>query len=174
MKKLFAILMALCLMLSCAALAEGANELNWADVEPLVEGSGITGDFVTFDEIAVKIFLPDGLLAGELTDEDYEAGYIGWFIAEDQSAQVAVMLVGMDGMSIEEYAGYLPEIGADEIEFGAVNGLPMVSYRMPENDSYNVAFATEAGNIFEVIMSPASQEGADMVWGIVAASIQEA
>ena len=54
MKKLFALTLALCLMLCSAALA---NELVWAgEVEEAA--SQIDGEFQTFDEIAVKIWIP--------------------------------------------------------------------------------------------------------------------
>lgn len=172
MKKLFAILMALCLMLSCAALAE-AVEVNWSDVEAGLADSGVTGEFVTFDEIAVKIWIPEGLPAVELTDEDREAGYIGYFANEE--AQMAVMYVNADGMSIEDYMTALEGTeGVESIALLNINGLSGVRYQMPENDSLNIAFATEAGYILEVTMSPLSADGADVVWSIVGASIQAA
>lgn len=172
MKKLFAILMALCLMLSCAALAE-AVEVNWSDVEAGLADSGVTGEFVTFDEIAVKIWIPEGLPAVELTDEDREAGYIGYFANEE--AQMAVMYVDADGMSIEDYMTALEGTeGVESIALLNINGLSGVRYQMPENDSLNIAFATEAGYILEVTMSPLSADGADVVWSIVGASIQAA
>ena len=45
---------------------------------------------------------------------------------------------------------------------------------MPEQDSGHIAFATEAGYILEVNVTPTSTEGADLVWGIVLGSIQAA
>ena len=171
MKKLFAILMALCLTLSFAALAEADNEVNWSDVEGTLEEAGVTGEFVTFDQIAVKIWIPEGLEAVELTDEDVENGYIGYFA--DDEAQLAVVYANVEGMSIEDYAAQLEGMdGISEIAMLVINGLPAVRYQMAENDSLNIAFATEAGYILEVTMAPLSAEGADVVWGVVGASIQ--
>ena len=59
MKKIFAILMALCLFCG-VALAE-TTEINWADVAAALEQSGVDGDFVSFDEVAVKLWLPGDL-----------------------------------------------------------------------------------------------------------------
>lgn len=173
MKKLLAVIVAL-MLLASAAIAE-APALSWSDFEPVLEAGGVTGQFYTFDEIAIKIWLPDGMNAVELTDEDKANGYIGYYMPEDQSATVAVMYVDVNGMSLEEYGSYLSsEAGATEVEVGTVNGLPCVSYKLPEQDTVSVAFTTEAGYVLEVTCQPASEENADLVWGAVVSSIQAA
>lgn len=174
MKKVFAILMALCLFVG-VAMAEGTASLNWSDFEPILEQAGITGQFYTFDQIAVKIWLPDGMNAVELSEDDIANGYIGYYQPEDQSGAVAVMYVDVNGMSLEEYAQYLTnEAGATEVEVGTVNGLPCVSYKLPEQDSVSVTFTTEAGYMLEVTCAPLSVENAEYVWGAVVSSIQAA
>ena len=145
--------MALCMMLSVAALADEPVALNWEDFEPALEAGGVTGQFYTFDEISIKMWLPDGINATELTDEDKANGYIGYFMPDDQSGAGAV-----DGVT--------------EVETGTVNGFPCVTYKMPEQDSVSVTFTTEAGYALEVTCTPLSVENADLVWGAVIASIQ--
>ena len=54
MKKIFAILMALCLLIGCAM----AEEINWADIEGTVAESGIEGDFASISDIGLKMFIP--------------------------------------------------------------------------------------------------------------------
>ena len=173
MKKLLSIVMVLCLMMT-VALAEEAPALNWEDFEPALEAGGVTGQFYTFDEIAVKMWLPDGINPVELTDEDKENGYIGYFAADDQSAAVAVMYVDLGGMSLEDYSAQVAEVGGTEIELGTVNGLPCLSYNLPEQDTVSVAFTTETGYVLEVTCQPLSEENAELVWGAVISSIQEA
>lgn len=172
MKKLLAVIVALMLM-ATAAVAE-APALNWADFEPVLEASGVTGQFYTFDQIAIKIWLPDGMNAVELSEEDVANGYIGYYVPEDESAAVAVQYVDVNGLSLEDYAAQLPELGATEVEVGTVNGFPCVSYKLPEQDTVSVTFTTEAGYVLEVTCKPISQENADLVWGAVVASIQAA
>ena len=175
MKKFFAIVMALCMLLMTAALAEGATELNWADIEPVLEAGEVAGEFKTFDEIAVKIWIPEGINAVELSDEDKANGYVGYFQAEDQSGTLAVMYVDTNGMSIDDYADYLAgESDVTEVEKATVNGLPCVTYEMPGQDTASIAFATEAGYVLEVTCNPISDENAQLVWGCVFASIQAA
>ncbi len=174
MKKLLALVVAL-MMIATVAFAEAVPELNWEDFEPALEAGGVTGQFYTFDEIAIKMWLPDGFNPVELTDEDIEAGYIGYYRPDDNSADVAVMYVDVNGMSLEEYAAYLEsEAGATEIEIGTVNGFPCVSYNLPEQDSVSVTFTTEAGYVLEVTCQPVSEENAELVWGAVISSIQAA
>ena len=171
MKKILAILVAM-MLFATVAVAETA-ELNWSDFEPILEAGGVAGQFYTFDEIAVKMWLPEGINPVELTDEDREEGYIGYFMPEDESAAVAVMYVDMEGMSIEDYAANLSTTdGVTEVEAGTVNGLPCVTYQMPEQDSVSIAFTTEAGYILEVTCVPLSEENAELVWGAVVSSIQ--
>ena len=172
MKKFLAVVMALCLMMTCA-LAEEVPALNWEDFAPILEAGGVTGQFYTFDEIAVAIWMPEGLNPVELTEDDVGNGFIGYFAPEDQSAAVSIVYVDVNGMTLEEYGEYLAnEAGATEIEVGTVNGLPCVSYKLPEQDSVSVTFTTEAGYALEVTCAPLSEENAELVWGAVVASIQ--
>ena len=173
MKKFLCALLMLCLLVP-AALAE-ENALNWETVVPILEAGNVTGEFYTFDEIAVKIWLPEGMLPVELTEEDKKNGKIGYFMTEDESAQMSVVYVDTDGMSLEEYAQRLSSDGdVTEVEKGTVNGFPCVSYKLPKQDSISVAFTTEAGYILEVTCAPLSEENAELVWGAVVASIQTA
>ena len=166
MKKLTALLLALCLMLGTTALA---GEITWDAVKEAA--SQIEGEFHTFDEIAVKIWMPAVLQAAELTDEDKEAGYIGYYATDD--AAVAVMYVDMEGMTLEEYAAQLKEDAeVSGIETGTVNGLPALSYMLKEKDVACVAFTTEMGYILEVSCAPISDEGFSAVAAIILSSIQ--
>ena len=167
MKKLFALLLALCLMLSGAALAEETTAISWEEVAPLLESAGVTGEFYTFEQIAVAIFIPEGMVEAELPDETY----IGYFTAEDGSA-IALQYVQMEGMDLEAYAAALSSVGATGIESGTVNGLPCVTYEVPENKSVNIAFTTEAGYILEAVCAPINTENDQMGASIIFASIQ--
>ena len=172
MKKLFALVLALCMLCGCAAMAE--NDINWEDVAPLLEESGVTGDFYTFDDVDVEIFVPAGMILEELPDDSY----IGYFVDEDEDSNdaIAVFYVDADGMDLETYAAALadPEVGATEIEMGTVNGLECVTYEVPANGTINVAFATEDGYILEVVCGPVSSEEEKIAAGFIMASIQPA
>jgi hypothetical protein len=164
MKKLFALVLALCLLCGCTALAD--NEISWEQVEPLLEQSGVNGNLYTFDQIAVAIFIPEGLESVELPNDSY----IGYFAAEDGSA-VAVQYVNVEGMDLETYTAALPGVGATEIETGTVNGMPCVTYEVPANKTMNIAFTTEAGYILEVVVGPVEDDNAKTAAGFIMASV---
>ena len=167
MKKLFALMLALCLVLCSAALAE--NEISWDQVEPLLTENGINGEFVTFEQIAVKVWIPEGMTAVE----DMPENYIGYFASEDGDA-VSVVYANAEGMDLETYAQVVAENGGANIETGTVNGLPCITYEFT-NDAglcQVCSFTTEAGYILEVTCWPLSEENAELVWGAVTASIQ--
>lgn len=164
MKKLFALVLALCLLCGCTALAD--NEISWEQVEPLLEQAGVNGNLYTFDQIAVAIFIPEGMESVELPNDSY----IGYFAAEDGSA-VAVQYVNVEGMDLETYTAALPGVGATEIETGTVNGMPCVTYEMPANKTMNIAFTTEAGYILEVVVGPVEDDNAKTAAGFIMASI---
>ena len=169
MKKVFALMLALCLMLGCTAMAD--NDITWEQVAPMLEEAGITGEFVTFDEIAVKIFVPDGMAAAELTDEDRQNGYIGYFAAEDGDA-IAIQYVDLNGMELADYAAQVAEVGATEIETGPVNGLPCISYEY--NTNLCCSFTTQMGYILEVTVGPLPDDNAKLGASAILASIQAA
>lgn len=157
---------------------EAVTELNWSDVEEAVEKSGIKGDFVTLDEVAVQIWLPDTLKEVELTDEDREEGFIAYYETDEdaeEKAAVSVVYVDLDGMELEEYAKQLADTdGVSEIEMGVVNGLPCVSYEMDEQDSGSVTFMTEAGYALEITCAPVSTEEAEAIVAYIVCSIRAA
>ena len=169
MKKLFALMLALCLLCGCTALAE--NEISWDQVAPLLEENGVTGEWATFDEISVAIFVPTGLAAVELSDEDKANGYIGYFTADDGEA-IAVTYVNVEGMDLETYAAQVAENGGEEVETGTVNGLPCVTYQY--NGNMCCSFTTQMGYILEVAVGPLADDAAKLGASAILASIQAA
>ncbi len=169
MKKLFALMLALCLVLCSAAMAE--NEISWDQVEPLLTEKGINGEFVTFDQIAVKIWIPEGMNAVEGMPESY----IGYYASEEGDA-VAVQYVDVEGMDLAAYAEQVKENGGEKIEDGTVNGLPCITYEFTSDAGLCrvCSFTTQAGYILEVAVGPLADENAELGAGIILASIQAA
>ena len=183
MKKLFALILAALMVLGCAAVAsaeqEQTMELNWEDFAKEIEASeemkaAWSGDFVTMDEIAMKLYIPASFEQVELTDEDREAGYIAYF-AMGEDAGIGIQYVDADGMSLEEYAQRLTE---DSIECtnAVVNGLPALAYSFTEDDRETavLAFSTEKGYILEIAFAPTNDEGFGAVATVLMASVQAA
>ncbi len=170
MKKLFALILALCLLCACAAMAENTTTITWEEVSPLV--AEIPAEFVTFDQIAVKIWIPAGMTAAPA--EDLSEGMIGYY--EEDGSAVSVTYVDVDGADLAEYAAYLTNEGMEEVETGTVNGLPCVTYKY-DSDAGKVlciAFATQAGYLLEVVAGPVVSEADELGASAILASIQAA
>ena len=184
MKKLFALILAVLMVLGCAAVASAEQvetlELNWEDFAKEIEASeemkaAWSGDFVTMDEIAMKLYIPASFEQTELTDEDREAGYIAYFtMGED--AGIGIQYVDMGGMSLEEYAQALTEEYGYECTNAVVNGLPALAYSFTEDDRETavLAFSTEMGYILEIAFAPVNDEGFGAVATVLMASVQAA
>ena len=184
MKKLFAMILAVLMVLGCAAVASAEQvetlELNWEDFAKEIEASeemkaAWSGDFVTMEEIALKLYIPASFEQAELTDEDREAGYIAYFtMGED--AGIGIQYVDMGGVSLEEYAQLLTEEYGYECMDAVVNGLPALAYSFTENDRETsvLAFSTEKGYILEIAFAPTNDEGFAAVAAVLMASVQAA
>ena len=183
MKKLFALILAALMVLGCTAVASAEQaqtlQLNWEEYAAEIEASEeakatLAGDFVTIEEIALKLYIPAAFEQVELTDEDREAGYIAYF-AMGEDMGIGIQYVDADGMSLEEYAQLLTE---DSIECtnAVVNGLPALAYSFTEDDRETavLAFSTEKGYILEISFVPANDEGFAAIATVVMASIQAA
>ena len=183
MKKLFALILAALMVLGCVAVASAEQaqtlQLNWENFAGEIEASeeakaALSGDFVTMEEIALKLYIPAAFEQVELTDEDREAGYIAYF-AMGEDMGIGIQYVDADGMSLEEYAQLLTE---DSIECtnAVVNGLPALAYSFTKDDRETavLAFSTEKGYILEISFVPANDKGFAAVATVVMASVQAA
>ena len=194
MKKLFALILAALMVLGCTAVASAEQEqtpvasaeqaqtleLNWENFAGEIEASeeakaALSGDFVTMEEIALKLYIPAAFEQVELTDEDREAGYIAYF-AMGEDMGVGIQYVDAGGMSLEEYAKALTEEYGFECMDAVVNGLPALAYSFTENDRETsvLAFSTEMGYILEIAFAPTNDEGFAAVAAVLMASVQAA
>ncbi|MBO7664209.1 MAG: hypothetical protein J6U01_12670 [Clostridia bacterium] len=175
MKKFLCAVLMICLLMSAAMAETATTELSWETFVPVLEAAELGGQFHTFSEVSAKMWLPEGMNPVELTEENKANGYIACFAPDDNSTQVTVVYTNVNGMSAEEYAAAVSKIeGTTEIEVVTVNGLPCVTYKMPEKDVVCGAFVTEAGYVLEITCFPASFEHADVLWGAVVCSVQPA
>ena len=166
MKKIFALMLALCLMLGCTALAD--NDVSWEQVAPMLETAGVTGEFVTFEQVAIALFIPTGAVAAELPDESF----IGYFVSEDGSDDtIAIQYIDVNGMTLEDYQAAVANVeGVSGLEAGTVNGLPCISYEY--NGNMVCSFTTQMGYVLEVAVGPLSDDDDKLAASFILASIQ--
>lgn len=170
MKKLFALMLAACLLCCGAAFAE--NAVTWDMVEPALAESGVAGQFYSLNQVAMMIWIPDGF--APVAAEELPDPFIAAFAAEDGST-ITFTYVDAEGMDLEAYATKVAEAGGTGIEAGTVNGLPCITYELQKEDGsiyLCTSFTTESGYLLEVAAGPAQDENARMAISFVMASIQ--
>ena len=174
MKKLFALMLALCLLCS-VALAEGPVELNWADVEAAAEEVG--GQFFAIEALGLVVWAPnDFYIVNESPEEYAERGINGMFAAVDEEGNltgaITLQYLDVNGASVEECVAAIE--GASDPQDMIINGFPCVSFDLPEMDATCVAYATEQGNLFVVSFLPLSNADFAAKSVIMVASLQSA
>ena len=173
MKKLIAMLMALCLMGTCA-LAE-MTQFNWTDVEKVLEEKGLKGEFYTLNAVNVKFWVPEDLKpVEELPDEVKNMDVIAMFLNDSADKGITVVYTDINGATLEQYADALPEYGVEHIAIEVVNGLTAVEYSNSEKGTETVGFLSDTGKLLEITMSPVDMENPELEWAMVIASIQPA
>ena len=180
MKKIFVSLTMLALIFAAVlsgtafAQTETATVVNWEDVYPSVEESGISGTFYNVGDSGLCMWIPDGIFYEEkLTDEEVESGYMAYLTTDNNSAVISVTYAVIEGMDVPGLYDLLAETeGVEELEFVVINGIAAVTYKMPEQDSMTVSFVDDDSYIYEFTFSPASDEGFQQFAAIMGASIQ--
>lgn len=175
MKKIIAMVMALC-MLCSFALAEDAGtikQVSWAnDIEPDLELTGLTGQFISLEDLGLKVWVPDLLQADELDEGLILQGFKYIFATPDSSAALMISVSDAPGLTLDKaYENAVASTGISEPELAEVNGLPVLTYT---NDTAN-AFAVCLLNGEQMItfsFTPADEAGADGVFFIITCSIQ--
>ena len=170
MKKLFALMLALCLMLGCTALAEETTELNWADVQSSAEQIG--GQFIPID-LGLAVWAPnDYYVLSDLNEEYTSKGIYAMIAPEDFSGAIALQYVEANGATAMECVANIE--GAVDPKEMTINGFPCVNFDLPEMDATCVAFETEKGNLFVISFLPISNAEFAKIATIMVASLQSA
>ena len=171
MKKILALVMMLCLLCG-AAMAE---EVTWADIEPQLAENGLSGDFVVLDQLGLKVWLPTGMNAAAVSEEDAASGRVAAFAPDDGSAYFVVDAVNMGEMTIDQLlANVSNNETVTDAEIVVNNGLSVVSYKNTASDCLTAALVDTNSNVIMFTMGPASAEGAAMVFYFIMSSLQPA
>ena len=170
MKKIFATIVALALVLSLAgSLAEQVPAINWSDVES--DAADIDGSWYTFENLALQMWVPDIFENADITEDD-DPTMIAKFLVPDGSAAIYGQYVeGYEGATMENAIASIKDNGGQEIERCTLNGLDAVSYSYSDMDAVYVTFVTQNGNFVQFIFTPVSDEGFKAVAQLVTASI---
>ena len=174
MKKLFALLMALCLMLCACAYAEETKEINWSDFEE--QAAQIEGQFCPIADLGVMMYIPSIFGSVELADEQKAAGVIALLSTADGAGRISFTYQDLGDMEADAYLDELAKAGATDFEVAVLNGRNALSYDLVVNDvkTTNVVVEIEDAKMLTISFAPMDDEGFAELAGILTASIQDA
>ena len=174
MKKLIALVMMLC-MLCGAAMAENESAMNWEDIFPQLEEMDVTGELILLEELGLMIFLPSGMNAVEVSEEDAAAGRLYLFMAEDQSSYIAVDAANVENLTLDQlYENTQKASGVSDVDLITMNGLNAVVYKNLDSDFWSGSLVDTNSNIINFVMGPASAENVKKLFPVLMASLQPA
>lgn len=171
MKKLFAVMMALCLMLTAAAFAEGTDTvtINWADHE--AEAANIQGVFGNISTTGLKMFVPDEFENQEISEETLNSGII--LVLKSNKEEKAVVNAQVMNGDIATVKATLEQQGAT-VRNAMINGIPGITFTAGSNGVVAACFgfATSAGMTLIFTFANADQEPYTSLYKVMASSIQ--
>ncbi len=170
MKKILAFVMVLCILSSIQVSALAAKQVKksndkteylWSDVKDAVKESGVSGRFVTFDEVALTFWLPDEL-KDVLEEEDKKEGYIGIYLTDDGEGYVDVTYEKSEWDTLEKMRDYYIAEQVDGVELVTINGMDALEYLLKDEENNALywceAFLTDAGNLVTVSVYPVTDD----------------
>ena len=175
MKKLFAVMMTLCLMLSAvAAFAGEANVtiVNWSDHE--ADAAKIEGQFIKVADSGFKMFIPAEFkdASANLTQADRDSGIFMVLKSEkDDKAVVNAQIVPKD---ISSMVASLQQDGRSVWEM-RINGLIAVQFSVEKDGvtSSCFAFGSNTDKTLVFTFMPVNQEPYTSLYKVMASSIQD-
>lgn len=171
MKKMIAMLMLLCVtLLPFAGVAED-GVVNWEDVAPVLEASGVTGDFYALNELGLAIWLPDGLGQVELSDDAIAAGYLYMLTDENQTNMITVSAVNAPGLTLDQALENAKANGMYDPEIVVINGLSAITYLDKANNMGAVVLIDTNYNVITFSFMPISTDEEIQAYVMISASI---
>ena len=172
MKKLFAALLSLCLILS--AFAASAEEepavvnVNWSDYE--AQAAEMEGQFATIGSTGLKMFIPAQFKDTEISDEMLASGIFMVLKPEAENAVINAQVVPMD---IDLFMATLANQGVSMWET-VINGISFIQFTADADGILNASFALPTTQNTTLVFSfaPIDQEPYTSLFKMMAASLQ--
>ena len=173
MKKLFAVMIALCLMMTAFAAFAAETEptiVLWSAFEE--EAAKIEGQFAAISGVGLKMFIPAEFKDTVLSEETVQGGTILVLKADnEEKAVVSAQVVGTDIVSFKD----LVESRGSTARPMVVNGISCYQFAVNTDGVISSCFAFSAGEqVLVFSFSLADQEPYTSLYKLMAASIQTA
>lgn len=173
MKKLFALILTVAMLLSFAAFAEEAESINWADVEATAAEIDADAKMCQIADYNLQMWIPSAFTETELSEENVANGYISILQTADEAGAILILKdEGVDA-DLEAWCQGFIESGYEDAEIEVINGIQAITYTDTENDTLNVMYKiNDSTEVLQFTFAPASDEGMAAIAMFCAASIQ--
>ncbi len=170
MKKLFAALMALCLMLSAAAFAQETLTVKWDDYE--AKAAAMEGRFAEVGNTGLKMFIPAQFKDTRLSEETLAGGTFMVLKQEGGDGIVTAQVVKLD---IDSFKASLNKQGMT-LYASTVNGIPFIQFNAETNGTTNTVLALSMDQNTTLVFSfaPFNRNPYTDLFKVMAASLQKA
>ncbi len=170
MKKLVAMLLALCL-LGSFALAE--NTLSWENVTEEVAAAGTFYKVVLPDNPEILYWVPNVLQPVPEEQLPEENRPVAYYMAVDGETTYALAVYALNVPSVETYVNSMPESGYENIMAFEVNGLSCFSYSFAATNTEGMVLPLTDELVLAFVVSPVDgDEEWDQVKGVIFSSLQ--
>ena len=180
MKKLTAIFVMICLLLSlsCAAVADGgvaatqAQYLSWETARRVILDSGLGGSLVQIGDYNLMMWMPDTMTElNELPGENY----IAYYAAKEGAGEIGVQVIEMGkGFTLEAFEQQIAEQGYTDGGMFVINGFYGLAFSDEQTDNLSIAFVTGETEAICISFYPVSDEDFLKLVQLMVPSIQPA
>ena len=176
MKKLFIVLLALCLFAlpAMAQTQDDPQSITWEELEESFVKTGYSGAFWDFPSLGISMMIPGGLDQTDLSQEAVDRGFVDIFTTEDESVAIMISYRDLGCETLAEVEELVSENleNAHILGYYTLNGLGSLMFMNPDNDDLTVAIGTtEPGYYIQVSIKPSSNEEINSLSGFIFGSI---
>lgn len=170
MKKLFAVVLFLCMFCTCA-FAE-STALSWENIPEETQAAGQFTQIALAEDLALFCWIPANMAAVDVSTIEAEAAPVEAYQTEDGAYTVSIFALQVN--DVDEYLSSLEANGA-ELGDVEINGIEAVSFVQRDNGVEGVVIPVSDELVLSIACTPADgDEGWDQVKGVIFSSIQVA
>ena len=172
MKKLFALVLALCLLCGCTALAEETPEMNWSNIPEDIQANGQLQQIAIPDMPTIIYWIPSNMAALDVSSMA-DTGIVAAYSVDAEDITYTTSVFALNITSLEEYLTGLQASGADTFNNVKVNGIDCVSVQSTEQNSESLIVPMTDTMILYFVLTPMDGDDEwDQVKGVIVSSIQ--
>ncbi len=166
MKKLFAVVLFLCMFCTCA-FAESITSLSWESIPEETQAAGEFAQISLEDDLILSCWVPANMAS---VDVQAEIAPVAAFQTEDGNYSMSIFAVQVS--DVDEYLAGLEANGA-ELGNLDINGIEACSFVQKDNNVEGVIIPISDELVLSIACTPADgDEGWDQVKGVIFSSIQ--